>query len=106
MFSFYVVFLCFWRLTLLSNANKARKKDKSFVYESKKKPSRRNESNGREDSPTFKVSACLTLAKYLIMINGFLFLRAAYNENISKYKEETLRCFNKSEIYLRITIQN
>lgn len=72
----------------------------------KKKPSRRNESNGREDSPTFKVSACVTLAKYLIMINGFSFLRAAYNENISKYKEETLRCFNQSEIYLRVKIQN
>lgn len=40
------------------------------------------------------------------MINGFSFLRAAYNENISKYKEETLRCFNQSEIYLRIKIQN
>lgn len=71
----------------------------------KKKPSRRNESNCTEDSPTFRVSACVTLAKYLIMINGFSFLRAAYNENILKYIKETLRYFNKSEIYLRIKIQ-
>lgn len=48
----------------------------------KKKPSRRNESNCMEDSPTFQVSGCVTLAKYVIMINGFSFLRTAYNEKI------------------------
>lgn len=50
----------------------------------KKKPSRRNESNSTEDSPTFQIFACVTLAKHLITINGFSFLRAAYHERILK----------------------